>query len=84
MTVVIPKNTTRADEQGADLLDRGRQSTDRQYPCLAGRERPMAADKQIAGPLRARRHSTGAARGVPQIEVGFDIDANGILSVQAR
>ncbi len=46
-------------------------------------ERPMAADNKTLG----RFHLDGippAPRGVPQIEVKFDIDANGILSVSAK
>jgi len=46
-------------------------------------ERPMAADNKTLG----RFHLTDippAPRGVPQIEVKFDIDANGIVSVSAR
>jgi len=46
-------------------------------------ERPMAKDNKTIG----RFHLDGippAARGVPQIEVTFDIDANGILSVSAK
>jgi molecular chaperone DnaK len=46
-------------------------------------ERPMAKDNKSLG----RFHLDGippAPRGVPQIEVIFDIDANGILSVTAK
>ena len=46
-------------------------------------ERPMAKDNRTIG----RFHLDGippAPRGVPQIEVTFDIDANGILSVTAK
>jgi molecular chaperone DnaK len=46
-------------------------------------ERPMAADNRTLG----RFQLTGippAPRGVPQIEVGFDIDANGIVNVSAK
>ncbi|NIR46328.1 MAG: Hsp70 family protein, partial [Gemmatimonadetes bacterium] len=46
-------------------------------------ERPMAADNKTIG----RFQLTGippAPRGVPQIEVTFDIDANGILHVSAK
>jgi molecular chaperone DnaK len=46
-------------------------------------ERPMAADNKLLGQFDL----TGippAPRGVPQIEVTFDIDANGIVNVQAR
>src|SRR5262249_52097029 len=46
-------------------------------------ERPMARDNRTLG----RFHLVGlppAPRGVPQIEVGFDIDANGIVNVTAK
>src|SRR6185436_9530070 len=46
-------------------------------------ERPMARDNKLLG----RFHLDGlppAPRGIPQIEVTFDIDANGIVNVSAR
>jgi molecular chaperone DnaK len=46
-------------------------------------ERPLARDNRTLG----RFHLTGIApapRGLPQIEVTFDIDANGILNVSAK
>ena len=46
-------------------------------------ERPLARDNRTLG----RFHLVGlppAPRGVPQIEVAFDIDANGIVNVQAK
>ena len=46
-------------------------------------ERPMARDNRTLGKF----HLDGippAARGIPQVEVTFDIDANGIVNVQAR
>jgi molecular chaperone DnaK len=43
----------------------------------------MAADNKILGQFNLE-NIPPAPRGVPQIEVGFDIDANGIVSVQAR
>jgi molecular chaperone DnaK len=46
-------------------------------------ERPMARDNKLLGNFRLDGIQ-GAPRGVPQIEVKFDIDANGILSVSAR
>lgn len=46
-------------------------------------ERPMARDNKLLGDFRLE--GIGAApRGVPQIEVAFDIDANGILNVSAK
>ena len=46
-------------------------------------EREMAADNKLLGNFDLTG-IPGAPRGVPQIEVTFDIDANGIVSVQAR
>ncbi len=46
-------------------------------------EREMAADNKLLGTFDLQGIPT-APRGVPQIEVTFDIDANGIVSVQAR
>ncbi len=46
-------------------------------------ERPMAADNMLLGQFRLDGIPT-APRGVPQVEVAFDIDANGILNVAAK
>jgi molecular chaperone DnaK len=46
-------------------------------------ERPMARDNKLLGNFRLDG-ITAAPRGMPQVEVTFDIDANGILSVSAR
>ncbi len=46
-------------------------------------ERPMAADNKTIGKFQLRGIKRAAA-GVPQIEVTFDIDANGILTVSAK
>lgn len=46
-------------------------------------ERPMAKDNKLIGKFRLKGVKR-AANGIPQIEVTFDIDANGILNVSAR
>ena len=46
-------------------------------------ERPMASDNKTLGPFQLTELPP-APRGVPQIEVSFDIDANGIVSVRAK
>ena len=46
-------------------------------------ERPLAKDNQSLGKFKLKKIKR-AMRGVPQIEVTFDIDANGILKVSAR
>ena len=83
MTTLIPRNTTIPDAQERDVLDRGRQPDERRGARAAGR----AADG--ARQPHARQGSTcsglpPAPRGVPQIEVTFDIDANGIVNVSAK
>ena len=46
-------------------------------------ERPMASENKSLGQVQAGRHRP-APRGMPQVEVTFDIDANGILNVSAK
>ena len=70
------------DQAQPDLLDRGRQS-DRCYrPRLPG-EREMAADNKLLGQFDLIGIPP-SPRGLPQIEVTFDIDANGIVNVSAK
>ncbi|MEZ5750119.1 MAG: molecular chaperone DnaK [Caenibius sp.] len=47
-------------------------------------EREMAGDNKLLRPVRSGRHPACAARCTPQIEVTFDIDANGIVHVTAK
>jgi molecular chaperone DnaK len=81
MTTLIPRNTTiptRKDETFSTAADN---QTSVEVHVLQG-ERPMARDNRTLG----RFHLTGlppAPRGVPQIKVTFDIDANGIVNVSA-
>jgi molecular chaperone DnaK len=82
MTVLIPRNTTiptRKTETFSTAED-GQSAVD--IHVLQG-ERPMAADNKSLGQFRLDG-IPAAPRGVPQIEVTFDIDANGILHVSAR
>ena len=83
MTKLIEANTTIPCQQERD---RSRTAADNQTEVtihvLQG-ERPMAAQNKSIGQFNL----TGIAparRGVPQIEVTFDIDANGILKVSAK
>src|SRR5438445_439785 len=81
-TPMIPRNTsipTRKTETFSTAAD---SQTSVEVHVLQG-ERPMAAQNRTLGKF----HLTGippAPRGMPQIEVTFDIDANGILNVMAK
>jgi molecular chaperone DnaK len=82
MTVLIPRNTTIPTRKSEVFTTAADGQTSVEIHVLQG-ERPMARDNRTLG----RFHLVGippAPRGVPQIEVTFDIDANGILHVSAR
>ncbi|HIE03314.1 MAG TPA: molecular chaperone DnaK [Candidatus Latescibacteria bacterium] len=82
MTVLIPRNTTIPTRKTEIFTTAADNQTSVEIHVLQG-ERPMATDNRTIG----RFHLDGippAPRGVPQIEVTFDIDANGILNVSAR
>jgi molecular chaperone DnaK len=78
---MIPRNTT-IPTRRRNVLDAADSQTSVEVHVLQG-ERPLAAQNRTLGKF----HLTGippAPRGVPQIEVTFDIDANGILNVTAK
>ncbi len=82
MDVVIPRNTTIPTEKTKVYSTADDNQTQVEIHVLQG-ERPMAGDNRTLG----RFHLIGipsAPRGVPQVEVTFDIDANGILHVAAK
>src|SRR6266545_2656155 len=82
MTRLIERNTTiptRKSEIFSTAAD-GQTAVD--IHVLQG-EREMANDNMTLGKFRLEGIPS-APRGVPQVEVGFDIDANGILSVSAK
>jgi molecular chaperone DnaK len=82
MTVLIPANTTIPTRKTEVFTTATDNQTSVEIHVLQG-ERPLAKDNRSLG----RFHLDGippAPRGVPQIEVTFDIDANGILTVTAR
>ena len=82
MTPMIPANTTIPTKKTEIFSTATDSQTSVEIHVLQG-ERPMAKDNRSLG----RFHLDGippAPRGVPQIEVTFDIDANGILSVSAK
>jgi molecular chaperone DnaK len=81
-TPLIPRNTTIPTRKSEIFSTAADSQTSVEVHVMQG-ERPMARDNKTIG----RFHLTElppAPRGVPQIEVGFDIDANGILHVSAK
>src|SRR5947208_16592739 len=81
-TPMIPRNTTIPTKKTETFSTAADSQTSVEVHVLQG-ERPMAAQNRTLGKF----HLTGippAPRGIPQIEVTFDIDANGILNVSAK
>jgi molecular chaperone DnaK len=81
-TGMIPRNTTIPTRKTEVFSTAADNQTSVEVHVLQG-ERPMARDNRTLG----RFHLDGlppAPRGLPQIEVTFDIDANGILNVTAK
>ena len=82
MTTLIPRNTTIPTRKSEIFSTASDSQTSVEVHVLQG-ERSMARDNRTLGKF----HLVGippAPRGVPQIEVTFDIDANGIVNVQAK
>jgi molecular chaperone DnaK len=82
MTTLIPRNTTIPTRKSEMFSTAADNQTSVEVHVMQG-ERPMARDNRTLG----RFHLAGlppAPRGVPQIEVTFDIDANGIVNVSAK
>jgi len=82
MTKIIPRNTTIPAKKSEIFSTAADGQTNVEIHVLQG-EREMAADNKSLGTFRLDGIPP-APRGVPQIEVTFDIDANGILSVSAQ
>ncbi|MEW6239464.1 MAG: molecular chaperone DnaK [Chloroflexota bacterium] len=82
MTVMIERNTTIPVKKTETYSTAADNQTAVDIHILQG-ERPMAADNMSLGRFRLDGIPP-APRGIPQIEVTFDIDANGILHVTAR
>src|SRR5947209_6502988 len=81
-TAMIPRNTTIPTKKTETFSTAADSQTSVEVHVLQG-ERPLARYNRTLGKF----HLTGlppAPRGVPQIEVTFDIDANGILNVNAK
>jgi molecular chaperone DnaK len=82
MTRLIERNTTIPTKKSETFTTAADSQTSVEVHVLQG-ERPMARDNRTLGKF----HLVGippAPRGVPQIEVTFDIDANGIVNVKAK
>jgi molecular chaperone DnaK len=82
MTRLIDRNTTIPTRKSQIFTTSADGQTEVEIHVLQG-EREMARDNKTLG----RFHLTGippAPRGIPQIEVSFDIDANGIVNVSAK
>jgi molecular chaperone DnaK len=82
MTQMIQRNTTIPTRKSEIFSTASDNQTSVEVHVLQG-ERPMAADNKTLGKF----HLVGipsAPRGVPQVEVTFDIDANGIVNVSAK
>jgi molecular chaperone DnaK len=82
MTTLIPRNTTIPTRKSELFSTATDNQTSVEVHVLQG-ERPLSRDNRTLG----RFHLVGlpsAPRGVPQVEVAFDIDANGIVNVSAK
>jgi molecular chaperone DnaK len=82
MTVLIPRNTTIPTRKTEVFSTAEDNQTAVDIHVLQG-ERPMAGDNKTLGKFRLEGIPP-APRGMPQVEVTFDIDANGILDVKAK
>jgi molecular chaperone DnaK len=82
MTVLVPKNTTIPTEKKETFTTADDNQTAVTIKVFQG-ERPMAPDNRLLGEFNLEGIPP-ARMGVPQIEVAFNIDANGILNVTAR
>ena len=81
-TVLIPRNTTIPTNKKEIFSTAADNQTAVDIHVLQG-ERPMSADNRTLGRFQLAGIPP-APRGVPQVEVSFDIDANGILHVSAK
>src|SRR5437762_11959664 len=82
MTVLIPRNTTIPTKKSEIFSTATDNQTSVEVHVMQG-ERPLARDNRTLGKF----HLVGlpaAPRGVPHVEVAFDIDANGIVNVTAK
>ena len=82
MTTLIPRNTTIPTKKSEVFSTAADNQTSVEVKVYQG-ERPMANDNRLLGKF-GLEGILPAPRGVPQIEVTFDIDANGIVNVSAK
>lgn len=82
MTPLVPRNTTIPVSKSQVFSTAENNQTAVDIQVLQG-ERPMAKDNKSLGMFRLEGIAP-AMRGIPQIEVTFDIDANGIVNVSAK
>ncbi len=82
MTPLVPRNTTIPVSKSQTFSTAENNQTAVDIQVLQG-ERPMARDNKSLGMFRLEGIAP-AMRGIPQIEVTFDIDANGIVNVSAK
>jgi molecular chaperone DnaK len=81
-TAMIPRNTTIPTKKSETFSTAADNQTEVEVHIMQG-ERPMANQNRTLGKFKLGGIMP-APRGVPQIEVTFDIDANGILNVSAK
>jgi molecular chaperone DnaK len=81
-TTLIPRNTTIPTKKSEIFSTAADNQPSVDIHVLQG-ERPLARDNRTLGRFRLDGIAP-APRGLPQVEVGFDIDANGILNVSAK
>jgi molecular chaperone DnaK len=82
MTTLIPRNTTIPTKKSEVFSTAADNQTSVEVKVYQG-ERPMANDNRLLGKF-GLEGILPSARGIPQIEVTFDIDANGIVNVSAK